>query len=89
MDNKTRSLVKSVTYRIIAFFVLGTIIWITTRNGIQTTGITIAFSIIQVSVYYLHERLWERTDWGKEEQNQRNVALLKSVRKTHSIKHLK
>jgi uncharacterized membrane protein len=65
MDTRLRSLVKSSTWRITGISVLGTITWVITGNWIQTTYITVAFNMIQVILYYLHERLWERTDWGK------------------------
>lgn len=65
MDTKLRSLVKSITWRIAGIFVLGTITWIITGDSVQTTYITATFNIIQVLLYYSHERLWEKTNWGK------------------------
>jgi len=65
LDKKLRSLIKSVTYRIIAFVVLMAITWYTTNNLVQTTFISVTFHTIQLFVYYIHERLWERINWGK------------------------
>jgi len=65
MDTRLRSLVKSATWRTTGILVLGTITWVITGNWIQTTYITAAFNIVQVVLYYFHERLWERTNWGK------------------------
>jgi uncharacterized membrane protein len=65
LDKKLRSLVKSVTYRIIAFIVLMIITWYATNNFVQTTFISVTFQTIQLFLYYIHERLWERVNWGK------------------------
>ncbi|MGD9130954.1 MAG: DUF2061 domain-containing protein [Candidatus Bathyarchaeota archaeon] len=65
MDRKLRSLVKSVTYRIIAFIVLMMITWYATNNLGQTTFISVTFQTTQLFLYYTHERLWERVNWGK------------------------
>jgi len=65
LDKKLRSLVKSITWRIMGISVLATITWVITSNWIHTTSITAAFNMIQVILYYFHERLWEKTNWGK------------------------
>jgi len=65
LDKKLRSLVKSVTYRIVAFIVLMIITWYATNNLVQTTFISVTFHTIQIFLYYIHERLWERINWGK------------------------
>ena len=65
MDKKLRSLIKSLTYRIIAFIVLMIITWYATGDLVQTTFISVTFHTIQLFLYYIHERLWERVNWGK------------------------
>jgi uncharacterized membrane protein len=65
LDKKLRSLIKSATYRIIAFIVLLTITWYATGDLVQTTFISVTFQTIQIFLYYIHERLWERINWGK------------------------
>ena len=65
MENKSRSLVKSLTYRVIAFIVLILITWYATDDFFQTTFISVTFQTIQLIIYYFHERLWEKIGWGK------------------------
>ncbi|MHC3129647.1 MAG: DUF2061 domain-containing protein [Candidatus Bathyarchaeota archaeon] len=65
MDKQLRSLIKSATYRIIAFIVLLTITWYATGDLVQTTFISVTFQTIQLFLYYIHERIWERINWGK------------------------
>lgn len=64
-ESKRRSLVKAMSWRIIAILILGTISYIFTGNWEDTSLITIAYSLVQVFIYFLHERLWERIRWGK------------------------
>jgi len=66
LDNKARSLVKSITYRILAFSVLMTVTWYITGDLVQTTVISVTFQTIQIFLYYIHERLWAKIGWGKQ-----------------------
>ena len=65
MEKRLRSVIKSATYRIIAFLVLVAITWYATGNLIQTMFISVTFQTIQLFLYYLHERLWDKIGWGK------------------------
>ena len=66
LDTHKRSWAKAISWRIIAFFVLGAVSWLFTRNWAQTTWITITYACIQVVLYYFHERYWERVNWGRK-----------------------
>ena len=64
-ENKWRSLVKSISWRIVAFVVLGTISYLFTGNWEETGLITLVYTFVQIFVYFLHERVWATIDWGK------------------------
>ena len=40
-------------------------------NQVDTTWITAAYTAIQVVLYYIHERAWNKTNWGKESDPRR------------------
>lgn len=65
METRSRSWVKSVTWRIAGIGILGGITYGFTRDLAQTTGITLFFHALRFALYYCHERLWDRTDWGR------------------------
>ena len=64
LESKKRSLTKSLIWRIIGILILGLITWIFTKNIEVTTSVTIFFHTIRFVLYYLHERFWEKIDWG-------------------------
>ncbi len=64
-DSKRRSFVKAISWRIVALIVLGTISFTITGNWEETSQITIIYTVLQVFIYFAHERLWDRIAWGK------------------------
>lgn len=64
-DTQIRSLAKTVTWRIWSFFVLMVVgIWL----GLETNDAaewSIVTNILFFVVHYLHERLWNSVNWGK------------------------
>ncbi|MFC2060954.1 DUF2061 domain-containing protein [Elusimicrobiota bacterium] len=65
MDTRKRSLVKSITWRIIGIVLLGIISYWVTENWKEMTIITAIFHSLRLIMYYYHERLWGRISWGK------------------------
>ena len=66
VDSKTRSWVKSITWRVMGIVILGALAWLFTRDWQETTLITITFHAIRLVLYYFHEREWERIGWGRK-----------------------
>ena len=64
-DHWTRSLVKAVTYRIAILILDFTSIYLLTGKPEVAIGFMMVSNIYTSIAYYLHERLWDRTDWGK------------------------
>jgi len=60
-----RSLTKAISYRIICIVMLAIVSFIFTGDLSQVTGIVVVFQGIQMVIYYIHERVWERVQWGQ------------------------
>ena len=56
MDTKTRSIVKAITWRILATIIA--YLWV----GLEAA---IIINIIQTIAYYFHERAWANINWGR------------------------
>ena len=70
MQSRKRSWVKSVTWRVLGILILGVITLGLTNSWQITTGLTALFHAIRVVLYYFHERLWDRVDWGLKNKNE-------------------
>ncbi len=63
MNTKKRSFVKSTSWRLVAITVLAIVAYFITNEWEKVTAITLLYHGIQVVIYYLHERIWERISW--------------------------
>ena len=66
VESRKRSLAKAITWRIIVITVLTAVTWLFTSDAQVTVSIVIVANTINVIVYYIHERLWERVKWGRK-----------------------
>ncbi|HBA83793.1 MAG TPA: hypothetical protein DCZ95_06850 [Verrucomicrobia bacterium] len=64
METRLRSWVKSTSWRITGFVILGVISYAFTRNWKETTWITTIFHSLRFVLYYFHERWWAHISWG-------------------------
>ena len=65
-ERKKRSILKSVSYRIICIISQSIVTYIFTQNLLQVGMIVLVFQSIQTLLYYLHERAWNKVRWGAE-----------------------
>ena len=66
VETRSRSLVKSLIYRILSFLGVCILSWLITRDIGETTFITIILQIYLMSLYYTYERAWNKISWGRE-----------------------
>lgn len=67
-DSKIRSATKSFTWRITGIIILLFMGWFITGDFGQATVISFTFHFVRVILYYVHERGWEITSWGRGKQ---------------------
>lgn len=60
----TRSVVKGITWRVIATGTTMTVVYIVTDNLALVASVGLLESSAKVLLYYLHERAWLRVRWG-------------------------
>jgi len=64
-ESNLRSITKTITWRIIASATTVILVWMVTGTlvvGLAVGGIE---AIAKMALYFLHERGWDRIDWGK------------------------
>ncbi|MCP4538141.1 MAG: DUF2061 domain-containing protein [Chloroflexi bacterium] len=75
MSTKRRYWVKSISWRLVAVTVLAIVAYFVTGEWEQVTIITFFYHGIQLLIYYLHERVWDRISWGKVKHPLANIPV--------------
>lgn len=75
MDTKKRSWIKSITWRLVGIVVLGLISYFATGDLKEMTQITLWFNSIRLVLYYYHERIWNKIDYGKIPSSKEDWAI--------------
>jgi len=65
LETRSRAWVKSLVWRILGIFILGVISWVITRDLKEMTIIHALFHGIRLILYYFHERIWDKVNWGR------------------------
>jgi uncharacterized membrane protein len=60
-----RSLVKAITFRTIILFSDAIVIFLITHRWDTTFGLVIATNLASTTLYFIHERVWSRIQWGR------------------------
>lgn len=61
-----RSILKAVSYRVLASIATMTIVFVFTRRIFLSVGVGLVESIVKIICYYLHERAWSFIGFGKK-----------------------
>ena len=64
MERKERSIVKSLSWRVIAFATTIAVAFVWLGNWEQSFFLGAVANGIKTAFYYGHERFWNRIDWG-------------------------
>jgi uncharacterized membrane protein len=64
VENHKRSIVKSVTFRVIVIISDLIIITAVTHRYDLAIGVAVATNLGSTILYYLHERVWAKIKWG-------------------------
>ena len=64
-DNKARSLIKTVTWRITGSSATFLIAYLIVGDISLSSGIAITQLILNTILYYIHERVWNNVKWGR------------------------
>lgn len=66
METHYRSIIKAVSWRAGGTIVTCLVAWSLTGNLDLATKIGIFDTAIKIGVFYFHERMWNRLDFGKQ-----------------------
>jgi uncharacterized membrane protein len=60
-----RSLVKAMTFRSLILCSDAVVIFLITHRWDTTVGLVIATNLASTTLYFIHERIWSRIQWGR------------------------
>ena len=64
-DSAVRSLAKAVSWRITGTIDTFIISWLITGQFLLATGIAFTEIMTKISLFWIHERVWDRVQWGR------------------------
>jgi uncharacterized membrane protein len=79
-ETHARAWVKSFVWRLIGIVILGVISLKVTGSLKEMSLITLLFHSIRVVLYYVHERIWEKIDWGRIKHPLSNIPVTKELK---------
>lgn len=65
-ETRTRSLVKSISWRVIATLITVFVIYMFIYDVMLSVGITVVGMALSFIAYYVHERIWNKIRWQLE-----------------------
>ena len=64
MERHSRTVFKTLSWRIIATSTTLLLVYIYTKNIFLSAGVSISESVVKSIIYYVHERMWNKTNFG-------------------------
>jgi adenylylsulfate kinase len=68
MEKRTRSLIKAVSWRIVATLTTIFLVFVFSQNLKLGTIVGITELLLKTIIYYAHERVWNLSNFGRELQ---------------------
>jgi uncharacterized membrane protein len=64
-EKNSRSIAKAVSYRVFGSIVTFAIALLLTGDAVISSAVGVADLFAKSILFYLHERLWNKIDWGR------------------------
>jgi len=65
-ETRLRSVLKTLTYRLLCIAGCFILLFLLTGAPYLALYLSVGVEAFYTAVYYLHERAWDRTDWGRK-----------------------
>lgn len=70
MDTQTRSIAKTVTFRLWTFVMITLMLWLWFDLTVtQSFAYVLTVNLLQTLSYYVHERIWDGISWGQKSRD--------------------
>lgn len=65
MESHKRTIIKTVVFRIFGVIITFVITYLLTNKVVESGEIAIITNIALMIAYYIHERIWDKVDYGR------------------------
>lgn len=65
-EKHSRSIFKAITWRVVATLTTTILVFIFTDNFTIAIGVGFFDAVTKLIFYYLHERAWDKVEWGRK-----------------------
>ena len=65
VDSNVRSLAKAVSWRVTGTIDTFLISWLITGQALIASGIALTEIMTKIFLFWMHERVWNTIDWGR------------------------
>lgn len=63
---RARSFVKAWSYRVFGTVTSFAVVYVITGKAVLATAIALWETVLKIGVYYWHERIWDKIQWGRK-----------------------
>ena len=80
MDSKKKSIVKTITWRIVSFSIHSIVAYFYTKSVTDALGLVVMANVFAMIIYYIHERIWEKhKEKNREKKDSKKKSLMKTI----------
>lgn len=79
VETHSRTVMKTVSWRIVATLTTGVIVYVFTGEILKSLGVMGVESVLKILFYYLHERVWNMVQWGKKKHPLASIPVNKEL----------
>jgi uncharacterized membrane protein len=69
MEKHARTIFKTLSWRIVASSTTLLLVYLFTENVVISASVCIAETVLKTLIYYIHERVWDKTNYGRKPVN--------------------
>ena len=69
VEKPVRSLLKAVSWRIVATLATTLLVFIFTKDFVISVGVGGSEFLLKIFIYYVHERIWNLFNFGREQKS--------------------
>ena len=69
MEKPARSLLKAISWRIVATLTTTLLVFIFTGDLVISSGVGVSEFLLKIFIYYVHERVWNLFHFGRKQKS--------------------